>query len=206
MRARWYDSASESFDARDRLSFVTLEPYGYAADSPLNAVDASGLDCLGVNLGGLAFGGNSWGGSGTFAVDVSVSIGACTNGDVYASASSGYDVYSPGFFHACYPSCIQNRFVEGAYAGAGFGTTGSTAQTAQDNANTFGCQFYAAGVGDVTGSLTTANGSSPHGPVQAVDSGFIGPGVGLGTATYNTNTFVGNFNVVDWARGLVGAW
>lgn len=41
MRARYYDPASGSFLTKDPLS--ATEPYSYAADSPLNLVDPSGL-------------------------------------------------------------------------------------------------------------------------------------------------------------------
>jgi len=41
LRARYYDPASGSFLTEDPLS--AIQPYAYAADSPLNRVDPSGL-------------------------------------------------------------------------------------------------------------------------------------------------------------------
>jgi RHS repeat-associated protein len=45
MRARYYDPAVGQFLTRDPLEPVTQLPYGYAADSPTNFTDPTGLDC-----------------------------------------------------------------------------------------------------------------------------------------------------------------
>lgn len=96
--------------------------------------------------------------------------------------------------------------VEGAFAGVGVGVTGSTAQTAQDNSKVFGCNSLAVGGGAVGGAITTAGGSSPHGPVNTAEVGVLGPGLGVGGASYNSNTVVANFNVATWAENLWGSW
>ena len=43
LRARYYDPTTGQFLTRDPLSSMTRSPYGYAGDSPLNAVDPMGL-------------------------------------------------------------------------------------------------------------------------------------------------------------------
>jgi RHS repeat-associated protein len=43
LRARYYDPATAEFLSRDQLSPLTREPYSYAADSPSNLADPSGL-------------------------------------------------------------------------------------------------------------------------------------------------------------------
>lgn len=55
LRARYYDPASGQFLTRDPITAQTQQPYQYAAGSPLNATDPSGLDTCGDdwNIGGL---------------------------------------------------------------------------------------------------------------------------------------------------------
>ncbi|MFL6054268.1 MAG: RHS repeat-associated core domain-containing protein, partial [Actinoallomurus sp.] len=42
LRARYYDPATAQFLTRDPLQDVSGQPYGYAAEAPLNYVDPSG--------------------------------------------------------------------------------------------------------------------------------------------------------------------
>lgn len=55
-QARYYDPQTGQFLTRDPLEALTGEPYSYAADSPLNAADPSGLDTV-PSGGGL----DAWG-------------------------------------------------------------------------------------------------------------------------------------------------
>jgi RHS repeat-associated protein len=45
LRARYYHPATGQFLTRDPLEAVTQQPYAYAHDDPLNAIDPSGLGC-----------------------------------------------------------------------------------------------------------------------------------------------------------------
>ena len=45
LRARYYDPSTGQFVSRDPLVAKTRQPYAYAGDNPLNAVDPTGLDC-----------------------------------------------------------------------------------------------------------------------------------------------------------------
>ncbi|HEX7297382.1 MAG TPA: RHS repeat-associated core domain-containing protein [Solirubrobacteraceae bacterium] len=49
MRARYYDPSTAQFLSRDVLEDLTLQPYAYAGDDPVNAVDPTGL--LSVHIG-----------------------------------------------------------------------------------------------------------------------------------------------------------
>jgi RHS repeat-associated protein len=43
LRARYYEPVTGQFLSRDPITALTLEPYGYVGDNPLNRTDASGL-------------------------------------------------------------------------------------------------------------------------------------------------------------------
>ena len=61
LRARYYDASTQEFISRDPA--VLLEPYSYAADSPQNATDPSGLSPVGGllnRLGAAASAGGDW--------------------------------------------------------------------------------------------------------------------------------------------------
>lgn len=47
LRARWYDPATAQFLTRDPLEAMTQDPYGYAANNPVNYTDPTGLFCIG---------------------------------------------------------------------------------------------------------------------------------------------------------------
>jgi len=46
-QARWYDPSTGQFLSQDPLVDQTLQPYAYAADSPVNASDPTGLSSVG---------------------------------------------------------------------------------------------------------------------------------------------------------------
>lgn len=52
LRARYYDPATAQFTTLDPLLAATGAPYGYAADSPLNGSDPSGMTCSWSHAGG----------------------------------------------------------------------------------------------------------------------------------------------------------
>ncbi|HZT95259.1 MAG TPA: RHS repeat-associated core domain-containing protein [Chloroflexota bacterium] len=45
MQARWYDPSSQQFTSQDPLVQATVQPYAYAGDDPINALDPYGLAC-----------------------------------------------------------------------------------------------------------------------------------------------------------------
>ena len=59
LRARWYDPTTGQFLNRDPLEPITRTPHAYAANSPLNYTDPSGLNKCEVGLNPLRWGGNA---------------------------------------------------------------------------------------------------------------------------------------------------
>lgn len=204
LRARYYDPSTAQLASLDPAIQRTRQPYEYAAGNPLNLTDNGGVACGAISLGGIGFGGYTLAGWGSIVGYGWVQLGACTNGDVYVSATGGYDVNAPGWFHKCYPSCNPHPYVSGLFAGGGLGLYGSTAQTAQDNGGVFHCSAIAVGGGEAGGVISTGQGSSPHGPVNTAETGFLGPGLGVGGANYDTNTGVISGNPIQWVKKIFG--
>lgn len=108
LRARYYDPATGQFLTVDPLLPITGEPYGFAADNPLNAFDPAGLSwynplswssgtwtTLGLAAGAVAIGAATFG-VGDLVIGAGVSVGVGIEGigaiDMSASFVAAVDV------------------------------------------------------------------------------------------------------------------
>ncbi|WP_168203858.1 RHS repeat-associated core domain-containing protein [Humibacter ginsenosidimutans] len=155
--ARYYDPATALLISVDPLNALTLSPYGYVDDSPLNVTDPTGLW-----WGGLCFGGSFVGAAG---VAVLGGVEVCVD---WASSSgltltAGYNLMGGG----------------GADADASLflGVAGGAADTAADIAGT-GCTVAGSGHLGVVGLTVAGAGSCAKGPDSGELDVDLGPGAG----------------------------
>jgi RHS repeat-associated protein len=112
MRARYYDPATAQFLTSDPLAAVTLAPYTYAGDNPLNNEDPTGLawqGCVGgtVSLGFFSFGGE------VCYVSTPGGSGIAATGSVTAGPGFGANVHAGGgASNACRPSEYGGPFAQ----------------------------------------------------------------------------------------------
>jgi RHS repeat-associated protein len=196
LRARYYDPTTEQFISRDPIVATTPQPYSYAANSPTNGSDPTGLWCVGTQGGTAGLLGNSRAGGWSGAFSSNSSFGACGNGDLYFAATvGGFGSSSPG--HAsCFPSCTQPTGANGLLVGSGVGVEASNdANSAGQLAGTFTrCE---AGVGAGPGAVASY---ATGGNVSVSSASYGGVTVGAGATRYNTTTSVYSWN---WVQHLV---
>lgn len=155
LRARYYAPATAQFISIDPAVSLTLQPYAYASDSPLDNVDPMGLWTGGVCVGGLA------------AAIFGVSISACVVFD--GSGDVGFEgtVSDPGSYYGT-PS-----------AGVSLGGQYSTADTIDSLRGPFDSAGFSAaplGEGPSVGG-TYSWGSDSRGCPVSVDDVGVGLGV-----------------------------
>ncbi|HXS64559.1 MAG TPA: DUF6531 domain-containing protein [Streptosporangiaceae bacterium] len=114
LRARYYDPATGQFLTVDPDVTVTLAPYGYAADNPLNASDPSGQCpmCITMVIGGLAGG-------------LAGAIGGCTGNATQAGCFSA--IAGGAFAGVCAGSGVG--IFEAGLCGAGGASLASLIKT-----------------------------------------------------------------------------
>ncbi len=180
LRARYLDSSTTQFLTRDPLVTKTRSAYGYAAQSPLNFSDPSGLWCLSYNSKGGCAGADF---ARTYGDDISTVAGiVSTVGYVACGFSAGIGCAVGGAFQGV------SLVASGINASV---TCASGDSRCVDAATGFGVNLAAQGAGSLakqvgTGSRFTQSGTksggvhwSPEARLQSTKSGI---NVGTGTA------------------------
>ena len=185
LRARYYDPSTASFGRSDPARTVTRQTYVYAAASPLNRVDPSGMVCYGIQGGASGIFGSVVTGGMSLAGMSGTGIGICSNGDFFIAAVTGGIAGGK-----CSPFCIPKSGAEGIYGSCGMGQFVSpNANSAQGMANGF--QHSTAGVGAGAGGDV---GWSGAGNIDVYDENTLGISGGAGLANYETNTNILSVN------------
>lgn len=185
LRARYYDAGTGQFLSRDPAVAMTLEPYGYVRDNPLNGSDPTGLCDLNPLSGGFcgyqllshtplgkplskeASAGATVGNTlatGTF--------GVCVSGSIYGGIGVGGSaclVESHGFQHG------GAAFSGSMGLGLGASLTGGIEASGTQNINNLSGPFVQVegGYGPIAGSYQYMNGTCGK---EAVGVGYIGVG------------------------------
>ena len=154
LRARYYDPNTGQFIIRDPVASITRAPYSYGADSPLNAIDPTGLSC---NIN--PFSGSFW------------SDGNCLSGAVGGPSgdSSGYSSQaclggsiSPFVFTVSVDVCFVSTPHGGGIAVSGSGSVGPG----------FGVNLHAGG--GFSNACSPSDYAGPFGQVGASATGILG--------------------------------